>query len=66
MKIDIRCPFCGQTDERELTNSILVGKTLTWCDPDVGGCDKEFAFKVGYEVRVSYFTLEALEVRSDG
>lgn len=62
MNRNVRCPYCGYTIAVELTDNLLIGtKQLRWCDPEDGGCDKELVFEVGFEVRMSYFTLEALE-----
>ena len=61
MKIYIKtkCPYCGhELQENYEATSRSSGLQVGYCDPDEGGCDEEYAYRVQLCPEITIYTLE--------
>jgi hypothetical protein len=57
----VRCPHCGIENKVLIYSDQLHGKSLTYCDLEIGGCDEQFAYSVDFSIETETFKLVKTE-----
>ena len=57
----VMCPMCGVQNTVLIYSDQLHGKTLTYCDVEIGGCDEQFAYSVDFSIETETYKLVKTE-----